>query len=162
MRQHVGKHILVGNMEGQNLCGFCGRETCSNEFLKKSWKSKEAFYEIKSNCPYFVKMKKNQIKIIQDGIHVLITLFFARYVKLLLGNTIKKSIILKNTQMLKCLNLFHNQSSTSSNFLFVLSSRVLQGFYFFNFACEYVINNFFQFVAVQKNEYHHLNLKREI
>ena len=32
MRQHVGKHILVGNVEGQNLCGFCGRETCSNEF----------------------------------------------------------------------------------------------------------------------------------
>lgn len=59
MRQHVGKHILVGNVEGQNLCGFCGRETCSNEFFKKSWKSKEAFYEIKSNCPYFVKMKKS-------------------------------------------------------------------------------------------------------
>jgi len=35
MRQHVGKHFLVGNVEGQNLCGFCRRETCSNELKKK-------------------------------------------------------------------------------------------------------------------------------
>jgi len=37
---------------------FVGGKLAQMNLKKKSWKSKEAFYGIKSNCPYFVKMKK--------------------------------------------------------------------------------------------------------
>ena len=35
MRRHVGYHILSKKLSGNNVCGFCGRDTCEN-LLKRS------------------------------------------------------------------------------------------------------------------------------
>ena len=57
MRMHVGKHIALKDIEGPQICGFCGRSACSNS-LKQTSRGAKAHYKIVSNCSYEMKIGK--------------------------------------------------------------------------------------------------------
>ena len=54
MRAHIGGHILRGEVEGSNVCGFCGRDICTIELQATSKKGSNKFFRIgKQDCAYF-------------------------------------------------------------------------------------------------------------
>ena len=54
MRCHVGKHILRNEIVGINICGFCGRDTCSIIMKQTSKKGSKKIFGIEScDCEYF-------------------------------------------------------------------------------------------------------------
>ena len=54
MRCHIGTHILRNEIDGPNICGFCGRDTCSIIMKKTSKKGPKQFFGIEScDCEYF-------------------------------------------------------------------------------------------------------------
>lgn len=59
MRRHVGVHIQKGTLSGYNICGFCGRDICSNTLTAGSKNSSKQFLRISTNCKYdsFIQRK---------------------------------------------------------------------------------------------------------
>ena len=54
MRCHIGTHILRNELDGPNICGFCGRDTCSIIMKKTSKKGAKQFFGIEScDCDYY-------------------------------------------------------------------------------------------------------------
>ena len=61
MRCHVGKHILKNEIFGVNICGFCGRDTCSVIMKKTSKKGSRQFFGIEScDCEYFFAYSRSK------------------------------------------------------------------------------------------------------
>ena len=58
MRQHVGHHILNGDISGSAICGFCGRSTCENYLMNFSHGYSKQFFKVSSKCSYEVAWKK--------------------------------------------------------------------------------------------------------
>ena len=53
MRCHVGYHII--NEDVQNVCGFCGLQSCSIGLKKSTGRGKTAIAAAESNCTYMSK-----------------------------------------------------------------------------------------------------------
>ena len=54
MRAHVGLHILRNELVGSNICGFCGRDICTNKCKTRSKKRGIPIYTFdQSDCEYF-------------------------------------------------------------------------------------------------------------
>lgn len=57
MRHHVGQHILNGDVEGENVCGYCGG-SCRT-YLERSTRSKGQWhYKPNSNCQYLWELTR--------------------------------------------------------------------------------------------------------
>ena len=58
MRMHVGCHILKGEGNDSNTCGFCGLNSCSNVLIQTSKKGADKHYRIQSQCSYAETLKR--------------------------------------------------------------------------------------------------------
>ena len=59
MRKHVGVHIHKGTLSGCNICGFCGRDVCTNTLVASAKNSSKQYFRISTNCKYdsFIQRK---------------------------------------------------------------------------------------------------------
>ena len=63
MRNHVAYHLINGDVEGCNVCGYCGKSSCSTTLKKTRYIQKTAtqYYKVESNCPYYVHYTKTPV-----------------------------------------------------------------------------------------------------
>ena len=67
MREHIGGHLLRGEIEGPNVCGFCGRDTCTIEVQSTSKKGSWNYYKIcNQDCSYFFDYGRKAVGSIRD------------------------------------------------------------------------------------------------
>ena len=58
---HVGTHILQDDVNGPNVCGFCGRDVCVIKLKKTSKKKSKQFYGIEEyDCEYYYNYGKTK------------------------------------------------------------------------------------------------------
>ena len=53
MRQHIGHHIIRKHLDGPNICGYCGGQSCESTLKPSSRKNKSIFYKVESKCDFF-------------------------------------------------------------------------------------------------------------
>ena len=57
LRAHVGQHIVIGDVSGENVCGYCG-STCYTSLERSSKCQNEWYYRPKSSCKNFWELSK--------------------------------------------------------------------------------------------------------
>ena len=60
-RCHIAQHILKAELFGVNVCGFCGRDSCSVTLKKSPKKGGQEFFGIdKCDCIYFYQYSRSK------------------------------------------------------------------------------------------------------
>ena len=62
MRAHIAIHILHKDLVGSDICGFCGRDTCTNKCKTKSKKGGIPIFTFdQTDCIYFFDYGRSKV-----------------------------------------------------------------------------------------------------